>query len=207
MRTDSRMASTLVELLRRRADEQPDLAGYSFLVDGDSEEARLTWGELDRRARGLGAALQRLGAPGERALLLYPPGLDYVAAFFGCLYAGMAAVPAYPPRPNRPSPRVRSILENAAPRVILTTAALRPKLESVLQVPAGTEWLVTDDPERPVAGADDWRDPGIDSAALAFLQYTSGSTAAPKGVMLSHANLLHNLALIRDCFAQTERER
>ncbi len=140
--------------------------------------------------------------------------MDYVAAFFGCLYGGAAAVPAYPPRPNRPSPRIRSIIENAAPRVILTTAALRPKLESILQVPGGTEWLVTDDPLHPVEGAadlvalaDDWRDPAVEPSALAFLQYTSGSTAAPKGVRLSHANLLHNLELIRVCFAQTERER
>ena len=197
-----------------RAGLQPERAGYSFLRDGDGVESNLTYAELDRRARGLGAALQRLGAAGERALLLYPPGLDYVAAFFGCLYGGTAAVPAYPPRPNRPSPRVRSIVENATPRVILTTAALRPKLESILQVPGGTEWLVTDDPLQPVTGAtdldalaDDWRDPGVEPSALAFLQYTSGSTAAPKGVRLSHANLLHNLELIRACFAQTERER
>jgi amino acid adenylation domain-containing protein len=214
MKSDQGTASTLVELLRQRASRQPAQAGYSFLRDGDGAETNLTYAELDRRSRGLGAALQRLGATGERALLLYPPGLDYVAAFFGCLYGGTAAVPAYPPRPNRPSPRIRSIVENAAPRVILTTAALRHKLESTLQVPGGTEWLVTDDPLQPVAGAadlaalaDDWRDPGVEPSALAFLQYTSGSTAAPKGVRLSHANLLHNLELIRACFAQTERER
>ncbi len=200
-------ASTLVELLRQRARRRPESPGYCFLSDGDGAEAHLTYAELDRRARALGAALPRLGATGERALLLYPPGLDYIAAFFGCLYGGMVAVPAYPPRPNRPSPRVRSILEDAAPRVILTTAALRPKLEKLFPVPAGTEWLVTDDPLRPVADAEDWRDPGVEPSTLAFLQYTSGSTAAPKGVMLCHANLLHNLELIRTCFAQTERER
>src|SRR5947209_17883316 len=144
MRTDQQAASTLVELLRRRAGEQPELAGYSFLLDAadaEAEEVQLTYAELDRRARGLGAALQRLGARGERALLLYPPGLDYVAAFFGCLYAGMAAVPAYPPRPHRPSPRVQSIVDDAAPRVVLTTAALHPRLASLLPVPAGTGWL------------------------------------------------------------------
>ncbi|HEV7508303.1 MAG TPA: amino acid adenylation domain-containing protein [Thermoanaerobaculia bacterium] len=214
MESDQGTPSTLVELLRRRASLQPERVGYSFLRDGDGAETNATYAELDRRARGLGAALQRMGARDERALLLYPPGIDYVAAFFGCLYGGTAAVPAYPPRPNRPSPRIRSIIENAAPRVILTTAALRPKLESILQVPGGTEWLVTDDPLQPVAGAadlaalaDDWSDPGVEPSALAFLQYTSGSTAAPKGVRLSHANLLHNLELIRTCFAQTERER
>src|SRR6185436_4203388 len=126
--------------------------------------------------------------------------------FFGCLYGGMVAVPAYPPRPNRPSPRVRSILEDAAPRVILTTSALLPKLAGKLPVPAGTEWLATDGPDQTLL-AEDWRDPGAGPSSLAFLQYTSGSTAAPKGVMLSHANLLHNLELIRVCFAQTEREQ
>jgi amino acid adenylation domain-containing protein len=205
MTVDDGATATLVELLRRRADRQPDLPGYSFLRDGEGDGASLTWAELDRRARALGAVLQCLGTAGERALLLYPPGLDYIAAFFGCLYGGTAAVPAYPPRLNRPSPRIRAIVADAAPRVILTTAALLPRLERFLEVPSGTKWLATDD--RGVAGAGEWRDPGVGPDTLAFLQYTSGSTAAPKGVMLSHANLLHNLELIRTCFAQSERER
>ena len=207
MRANRGAASTLVELLRRRASRQPERLGYSFLLDGDGDAAEATYAELDRRARGLGATLQRMGVTGERALLLYPPGLDYIAAFFGCLYAGTTAVPAYPPRPNRPAPRVSAIIENAAPRVILTTTALRPKLESMLPVPPGTTWLVTDGGADLASLADDWRDPGVEPSTLAFLQYTSGSTAAPKGVMLSHANLMHNLELIRACFAQSARER
>ncbi len=90
---------TLVELLRRRARHEPRRAAYTFLTDG--EEVHLTYGELDRRARAIAALLQEMGAGGERVLLLYPPGLDYIAAFFGCLYAGAVAVPAYPPRLNR----------------------------------------------------------------------------------------------------------
>jgi amino acid adenylation domain-containing protein len=199
-------ASNLVELLRERARTAPEQPAYCFLVDGEEKEAHLTYAELDRRARALGAVLQRLGAADERALLLYPPGLDYIAAFFGCLYAGAVAVPAYPPRPNRPSPRLRSIADNASPRILLTVSALRPLLERMMPAPAGSEWLATDDPAN-LGAPGDWRDPGVEPATLAFLQYTSGSTAAPKGVMLSHANLLHNLELIRVCFAQTARER
>ena len=95
------MASTLIELLRGRAGERGEVAAYTFLADGEKESERLTRSGLDARARTLGAWLQRLGAEGERALLLYPPGLDFVAAFFGCLYAGVVAVPAYPPRSPR----------------------------------------------------------------------------------------------------------
>src|SRR5687767_2102395 len=106
-------SSSLVDLLRRRALHQPEQRGYTFLVDGASEEAHLTYGELDRRARGIAAQLQKLDAAGARVLLLYPPGLDYLAAFFGCLYAGAVAVPAYPPRLNRPEPRLQAIVSDA----------------------------------------------------------------------------------------------
>ena len=97
---------TLLDLLRLRANLQPDFLAYRYLQDDGIEGDSLTYVELDRRARGIGAWLETHGARGERVLLLYPAGLDYIAAFFGCLYAGAVAVPAYPPRLNRPVPRI-----------------------------------------------------------------------------------------------------
>src|SRR5688500_28166 len=101
---------TLIDLLRCRAANQPDHPGYTFLSDGEREEECLTYAELDRRARAVAAKLQPLVVQGERVLLLYPPGVDYIAAFFGCLYAGAIAVPAYPPRQNRNLLRLQSVV-------------------------------------------------------------------------------------------------
>src|SRR6185295_1488414 len=171
-------ASTLVAVLRRRALAGPDRRAYTFLLDGESREVHLTYGELDRQARTIAARLQDLDAAGERVLLLYPPGLQYAAAFFGCLYAGAAAVPVYPPRPNRPDPRVRSILTDARPRVVLTTSAILPNAERLLGGEAGVHWLATDGLDLDEAAA--WLQPVLDPGDLAFLQYTSGSTSAPK---------------------------
>ncbi|HEX4496636.1 MAG TPA: amino acid adenylation domain-containing protein, partial [Thermoanaerobaculia bacterium] len=173
---------------------------YTFLADGEVESERLTHAELDRAAGRIAAALRKVTAPGERALLLYPPGLDFIAAFFGCLYAGVVAVPAYPPHPRRDSPRLRAIAQDAAPAVVLTTSSLRatagPRMAAAPEL-AGAFWLATDD--LPPA---EWREaaPGPDD--LAFLQYTSGSTALPKGVMVSHGNLVHNERMIGAAFAQ-----
>src|SRR6476619_4138148 len=119
--------ATLVDLLRWRAAHQPDRHAYTFLQDGEAEAVDLTYRELDRRARAIGALLQSLGVAGERALLLYPPGLDYIAAFFGCLYAGVVAVPAYPPNParlERTLPRLRAIALDAQTCVALTTSPI-----------------------------------------------------------------------------------
>ena len=109
LREAEREPATLVDLLRARAAEKGEDTLYTFLADGEAEEASLSYAGLDRRARAIGARLQEAGAAGERALLLYPPGLDFIAAFFGCLYAGAVAVPAYPPRAGRTQPRLRSI--------------------------------------------------------------------------------------------------
>ncbi len=207
MSQESSPGATLIEMLRNRAERRGDDLSYTFLLDGETAEAHLTYAELDRRARGLAATLAREGiAPGERVLLLYPPGLDYITAFFGCLYAGAVAVPAYPPRSRRPSARLASIQESAGARAVLAPAAVLAGLDRQLERPAGVLWLAAEG-ETLSEGAEEWRHPGVDGEALAFLQYTSGSTAAPKGVMLRHANLLANLEQIRLAFAQTAQER
>jgi amino acid adenylation domain-containing protein len=195
-------AQTLVELLRRRARLQPERRAYTFLLDGEREEVHLSYGELDRQARSIAARLQALGVEGERALLLYPPGLQYAAAFFGCLYAGVTAVPVYPPRPNRPDPRFLAILSDARARVVLTTSAILPNAERLLAGEAAVAWLATDGLD--AEGAEEWRLPELAPDGLAFLQYTSGSTSAPKGVMVSHGNLVHNERLIQSAFGVTE---
>jgi acyl-CoA synthetase (AMP-forming)/AMP-acid ligase II len=94
-------SSTLLELLRSRAAETPDRYVYTFLGDPGAAETHVTYGELDRRARAIGARLREIAVEGERAVLLYPPGADFVAGLFGALYAGLVAVPAYPPDPTR----------------------------------------------------------------------------------------------------------
>ncbi|HEV2852271.1 MAG TPA: amino acid adenylation domain-containing protein [Thermoanaerobaculia bacterium] len=204
---ESTLGATLVEVLRSRAERQGGDLAYTFLLDGERAEAHLTYAELDRRARGLAATLAREGiGGGERVLLLYPPGLDYIAAFFGCLYAGAVAVPAYPPRSRRPSARLTSIQESAGAKAVLSTTAVLSGLDRQLPRRPGVLWLAAEGAELE-KGAEEWRDPRVEEEALAFLQYTSGSTAAPKGVMLRHANLLANLEQIRLSFAQTPAER
>src|SRR6185436_651760 len=172
--------TTLVDLLRHRADRQADDRAYTFLVDGESEEAHLTYGELDRQARAIGAWLASQGFQGQRALLLYPPGLEFIAAFFGCHYAGVIAVPAFPPRLNRPPTGLQAIAADAGATLALTTDAVLERVKP----------LIAQAPDEKYEA--EWQPPAITGDTLAFLQYTSGSTGTPKGVMLSHANLMHN---------------
>ncbi|WP_437755425.1 amino acid adenylation domain-containing protein [Sorangium sp. So ce1389] len=203
--------TTLDDLLRWRATEQPDLLAYTFLLDGETQEARLTYGQLDRRARAIGATLESRGARGARVLLLYAPGIEYAVAVLGCLYAGAVAVPAYPPDPARLSrtlPRLQALIADSKASFALTTRDILP-MASVLAEQSeelkALVWLATDDVDDASAGA--WRDPGATRDTLAILQYTSGSTAAPRGVMLTHGNLLHNLAAIHRCFEHTSESR
>lgn len=200
--------ATLVDLLRQRAECQADDRAYTFLVDGESEEVNLTYGELDRQARAIGAWLESQDLKGQRALLLYPPGLDFIATLFGCHYADVVAVPAYPPRMNRAPSRIQAIAADAAATVALTTDAVLERVRPLIDQTSdlkGLRWLSTD---RTAHGADQgyerqWQRPQITGDTLALLQYTSGSTGSPKGVMLSHSNLLHNSALIAYAFEHT----
>jgi amino acid adenylation domain-containing protein len=196
---------TLVELLGHRARQRPERRAYTFLSDGETEAASLSYGELERRARAIGARLQAAGAAGERVLLLYPPGLEYIAALFGCLYAGAVAVPAYPPRRPKSLPRLQATVANSRPSVALATSATLSAARRLAD--AGTDfegmlWLNTDEIDD-VEGRG-WVETRPSGDGLALIQYTSGSTAAPRGVMLSHGNLLHNQGLLRAAFENTE---
>jgi amino acid adenylation domain-containing protein len=195
---------SLVALLQERARAPSAGGGYLFLANGETESERLVYSELDRRARRIAAALQERGLAGERALLLFPAGLDFVAAFFGCLYAGVVAVPTYPPRTERNLSKLLSIAGDAQPRAALVdavTAAAVPLWCRAAPALGGLDWI--DVGALPEGGASDWREPEIGLETLAFLQYTSGSTAEPKGVMISHGNLIHNQRMIQQAFGQS----
>ena len=191
---------TLVDVLRVRAERGPDSLGYLFLPDGGPESSRLTCAELSRSARAIAATLQEIVPPGGRAVLLYPPGLEYVAGFFGCLYAGVIAVPAYPPEPSRLGrtlPRLQAIIADARAEVVLTTAPIAAMAEALFDLAPdlrALRWIATD--TLPEGREDGWKDPGVTAETVAFLQYTSGSTGTPRGVVLTHGNLVNNLHAI-----------
>ena len=198
--------SNLIELLQRRVEQQPLQIAYTFLNDGEAEEINLTYEELDRRARAIAARLQSLDAAGERVLLLYPPGLEYISAFWGCLYARAIAVPAYPPRQNRSLVRLQAVAADAQSTLALTTSALLSKVDALTTQCAELSklrWLATESVADKTA--QEWRRPSVGNDHLAFLQYTSGSTSIPKGVMVTHGNLLHNERMIQEAFSQTEQ--
>jgi acyl-CoA synthetase (AMP-forming)/AMP-acid ligase II len=193
--------STLVELIRARATHQPDKLAYTFLVDGKTEGPKLTYQELDRLARAIGALLQKHHAQGERILLLYPQGLDVMAAFLGSLYGGVIAIPAPPPdagRLKRALPRLRAIVKDANAKFVFTNQHLLSVLQAAkLDFPEFEEmtWFASEDIDLELA--DQWQNPDINPDTLAYLQYTSGSTSTPKGVMISHHNIMHHCAYLQ----------
>ena len=196
---------SLVHLLETRAADRPKQLAYTFLRDGEVEEAHLSYGELARKARAVGAWLQERNLQNRHVLLLYPPSLEYIVAFWGCLYAGAVAVPAYPPRRNRHLDRLQTIAADAQAQIALTTSSIRERIQSSLtEAPALSEltWGVTEELNEQLA--DSWRTPQLNHSSIAFLQYTSGSTSTPKGVMVTHGGLLHNEELIREAFHQSE---
>ncbi|MFO0843084.1 MAG: fatty acyl-AMP ligase [Gemmataceae bacterium] len=192
-------AGSMAEVLQARAEQSPDARAFSFLIDGE-EGPRLSYAELDRQARAVAAALADVAGPGDRSLLLYAPGLEFLGAFFGCLYAGVVPVPVYPPRFDplgQGWQPVANVAADCRPRALLTGGVLAPFLTGGLRhVPAlaGCACLVTDDLD--AGRARSWRPRANAPGDLALLQYTSGATGDPKGVMVTHQNLMHNGRLI-----------
>ncbi|OKH18909.1 aminotransferase class I/II-fold pyridoxal phosphate-dependent enzyme [[Limnothrix rosea] IAM M-220] len=198
-----RTHASLLEILGHRAQHQPDQQAYVFLQDGETESERLTYYELDQQARAIAAHLKPW--EGERALLLYSSGLDFVKAFFGCLYAKVVAVPVYRPRRNQKLSRLLAIANNSQAKIALTTTTILQEIEqrweentelSQLKVIASN--TINDDPAT-------FKQQEIQSEDLAFLQYTSGSTGTPKGVMVTHGNIIHNQRLIHQAFGHSEK--
>lgn len=203
--------STLVDVLRHRAQTQPDQIAYVFLADGVTESGSLTYAQLDEHARAIAWRLQSTGlTPGARVLVVYPytAGLEFVAAFFGCLYAGAIVVTDNPPRHERSGLQLRSRAIAADASMVLTTRSLMERLDSQRQGDrdgddflGSRQWLATD--TVPLAEANQWQEPSLDGDTLAYFQYTSGSTGTPKGVMVAHANILYNSEIIRQAFGHT----
>ena len=197
MRLISRKPRSMVELLRDRAAAQPDDVAFTFLEAGEREESSLTWGAIETRSRAIGAVVSAIAAPGARVVVMLPPAIDFVPAFFGVLYAGAIPIPVYPPsgaRPDRTSLRLRGILGDADATLVLSASAVRTRaaaLETLVPELAELRWLCLEDVSDELEEAWRLQHDGADSIAL--LQYTSGSTTAPRGVMVTHDNLLDNL--------------
>jgi acyl-CoA synthetase (AMP-forming)/AMP-acid ligase II len=193
--------NNFVTLTRNQVMQRGEATAYTFLLDGESQEFNLTYAALDQQARAVAARLQRELRPGDRAILVFPTDPAFIAAFMGCLYAGIIAVPVPEPFTDRHFLRIKNIVADAGTRHILTTSrfltAVNQRFAHNPDIQA-LHWLATDTID--TAEADAWQEPALTGDQIAFLQYTSGSTAAPKGVMVTHRNLLANSEMLRQIY-------
>jgi len=183
----------MIDILRRRAVESGGDPAFKFLPDNSGPPIDLSYRDLDGKAMRIAAMLQSLGMQEKRCLLVFPTGPEFVCAFFGCLYAGVIAVPTHIPDHKRFLNRFASITSNAGAEVVLSTSRLSQKIKStLLEHPstAGLVWVNVEDALPEMEGA--WRKPDVTSGSLAYLQYTSGSTSDARGVMISHGNMIAN---------------
>jgi acyl-CoA synthetase (AMP-forming)/AMP-acid ligase II len=195
MQTEVRPAS-LVEVLERRAAEHPTATAFVFVPERGGEHRHLTYGELRDRARAVAGSLTGRTGTGDRAVLLFPPGLEFMVAFFGCLAAGVIAVPLMVPRRTADRDASAAIIADCSPRIAIASPDLLQRRPEVLErFPPGFDWLMVSTGDPPTAPHGQL--PRVRPDDIAFLQYTSGSTSTPKGVVVAHDNLLANLEMIR----------
>ncbi|MGM7723802.1 fatty acyl-AMP ligase [Metabacillus sp. Hm71] len=196
--------SSLIDLLNSNAKKHPHKIAFKYLI-GEEDEISLSYKQLVVDSKRIAAYLQKEGFSGKQALIMYPPGLEYVKAFLGCLYAGVIAVPVYPPTLSRNMDRIRSILVDASTNIIFTTSQLHSKIVKHFSEETASmdiKWICID--ELILPQADQWKQPNVNGESIAFLQYTSGSTSQPKGVMVTHQNILYNEEMIKKAFDNNE---
>lgn len=190
--------SSMIDLLSHKAMIHPEKVVYTYIYNDNQDEINITYQELHTCAKQIAAYLQKSGLEGQRALLMYPPGIEYIKAFLGCIYANVVPVPVYPPGLSRNMLRLKSIMDDADTNIILTTTQLHSKISFHFSDELSNmnlKWIPIDD--IPNLHQYQWSQPKVDKESLAFLQYTSGSTSSPKGVMVTHGNILHNEAMIQ----------
>jgi len=194
----SRAESLLVDVVVDRAQRNPEKLAFVYLEQGEQETDRLTFAELDLEARKIAMSLGEFVEPGERVLLIYPPGLDFVRAFYGCLYAGIVPIPTNAPGRNRSIQRLQAIGQDSQAKAGLTT----PELLAIFQSQADAfpefkpmQWLSHDMLQN--GTVEQWKRRDVHLQDIAFIQYTSGSTAMPRGVVINYNNLLVNTEIIR----------
>jgi acyl-CoA synthetase (AMP-forming)/AMP-acid ligase II len=195
--------SNMVDLLRYRANRIPDKFAFTFLSNGETISEKLTYHELDRQAQGIAANLLTQYRPGDRVLLAYPPGLEFIPVFFGCLYAGIVAVPILPPKHSQTKEKWLEIAFSSGSQLVLSTREfmqkpIKSRIGSLENGSKKIRWISTDSICIDSQIQLDYS--SISGNSLAFFQYTSGSTTNPKGVMISHHNLLQNAAIIQEGF-------
>jgi thioester reductase-like protein len=196
------LSRTIVDIIVERSIADAHGSAYVFLSDG-AEQLTLTFGDLHARVMGNAARIAEVAAKGDRAVILCPPGPEFVVAYYACLAAGVVAVPAFlhdPTRVRRGLERLTGILDDCSPTLLVTTEDLGEAVEEAHDAaPAlrSCSRIVVELSARPVPG---WQGPAVDADDIAMLQYTSGSTAAPKGVVLTHGNLVANVAAVGTTF-------
>jgi acyl transferase domain-containing protein/acyl-CoA synthetase (AMP-forming)/AMP-acid ligase II/acyl carrier protein/NAD(P)-dependent dehydrogenase (short-subunit alcohol dehydrogenase family) len=193
----SPQADTLYDVLKYRAETQPNDPAYIFLNNGEEETQPLTYKQLHDSSKALAAKLQSLNMSGERALLIFESGYEYIISFFGCIYSGVISVPLHPPGKNKSMSRMSAISLDSNAKLILSAKELHDELRNDCrndEVLKNLDWICIDEPGEDMSSQ--WQDPKLTSDSITYLQYTSGSTGIPKGVIVSHGNLVANLTII-----------
>ena len=198
----------LIELLQHRAKEQSHQTAYTFLRDGEKDEESISYLHLKQQASQIANLITRENIAGARVLLLMPPGLDFIKGFFGCLFARVIAVPTFVPANKRKAKILIDIIKDAGIRFVLSTTPVIKRVQPLLREYAGVDPLTfIDINESDSSQSLPSNSHEIQAEDIALLQYTSGSTSKPKGVIITHQNILSNSAIIQEYFGHDKESR